>query len=160
MKTLRNLLVVVMLSIAGMTWAQASFLSVLNNQKDITAVTLNKFMLSAVANEGDSAGMAGGDILKKLDNMCVYTSETASGAKKIDNVFKNDIMTIPGIQTVMDVNSDDSIVKMLGVPCGDNAYCETYMYVNSSPTIVLIAFIGKLTPADFAEIMSNGMVGF
>ena len=48
---------------------------------------------------------------------------------------------------------------MYGIPSGENTYSEAFMWVKSSDSTVLIVFWGKLTPADFANVMNDGIPG-
>ena len=160
MKNLRTFIAVVMLSIACMTWAKDSFLSALSGQDDVTTVTLNKFMLSVASASGDEGNsISGGDLLKNLDKMAIYTAEAQSGAEKINAAVKNDIQTLPGLETMLEVKDDDDVVTMYGIPSGENTYSEAFMWVKSSDSTVLIVFWGKLTPADFANVMNDGIPG-
>lgn len=160
MKNLRTFIAVVMLSIACVTWANDSFLSALSGQDDVTTVTLNKFMLSvAAASEDGDNGLPGGDLLKNLDKMAIYTSEASSGAQKINAVVKKDIQTLPGLETMMEVQDGGNVVMMYGIPSGESTYSEAFLWVKSSDSTVLIVFWGKLTPEDFNSITESGLGG-
>jgi hypothetical protein len=153
MKT-KRLFTVLLLLASLQAFAQESLFDKLNEQDDITHITVTKTLLNMMPEMTSSVEMNGLDIKKiitKLEQIDIFVSKTPSTKKEMKKEVAAHFKSDKSYEILMKIKDEKEDVVFYGQKEG-TLFKSLVMFVNNENKCVLIRLLGKFTKQDIQRL--------
>jgi hypothetical protein len=159
MKTMKAkiLITVIALFTIWNGFAQSDLLDKFSDQKGITQVSITKALLNMVPNLTSSVDMNGvkiGNIINKLDQIDIFTTEENSAKQLMRKEFASYFKNNKSYDVLMKIKDESNNVVFYGQKDG-NFIKSMVMFADSDNECVIICLLGKFTTQDIQTIVDS-----
>lgn len=134
--------------------AQKITFSSLNNVDGVSKVFIGKAMLSMAGNSVNLGNVPMG-VVKNLDSMEIYSSESKSGSNAIKKAFDEYVTSVDNLNLLMQVSEDDEDVSIYGTEkSGSKNMSRMLIYVKDSDEATLIVMNGDIDPSQISGMVN------
>jgi hypothetical protein len=157
MKTKSMAVALLLLFSTATSFAQESWFDKFSDHKEITQVTVTKAMLNMVSSTTSSVNMNGvniKDIMSKLDQIDVFTSEEDASRQMMRQEMAAFFKKDKSYEVLMKIRNDNENVSFYGQKEG--AFIKSLiMFVDGDDECVIIRLLGKFTTEEIQNVLSD-----